>query len=213
MARFNRARQERLKRRGKQAGDDIIDENGEINLQAEMEEMTRAVEKMKNRLAIRNAASFHKKKRRRSLVEKEEIKAFFRWKWENATGEESDWMGQTNVRKIMMMVEKEYDYKKAKDPNWRPENMAPITPEERAQMQPHKTLSVSGERIEWRIRTTFSVVMARYTFHAVSPTLPRVSPLHSASRHFLTRTSHSTTPTLHVHTHNAGARSGRERAG
>ena len=177
MARFNRARQERLKRRGKQAGDDVIDENGEINLKAEMEEMTRAVEKMKNRLAIRNAQSFNKKRRRRSVAEKEEIKAFFRWKWENATGEEGDWMGQTNVRKIMMMVEKEYDLKKAKDPNWRPENMAPITPEERAQIQPHKTLSVSGGRIGWCIRTKFSVVMAMYNSPCCVPQLSPVSPL------------------------------------
>ena len=141
MDRFNKARKERLARRGTQIGDDVIDENGEINLQAEMAEMTRAVEKMKKRLAIRNAGSF-RKKRRRSVVEKEEIKAFFRWKWENATGEESDWMGQTNVRKIMMMVEKEYDFKKAKDPNWRPENMPPITADEKAQIGPHKTMEV-----------------------------------------------------------------------
>ena len=75
-------------------------------------------------------------------VEKEEIKAFFRWKWEKATGEEADWMGQTNIRKIMMMVEREYDYKKAQDPNWRPENLPPITAEEKAQMAPHKTMLV-----------------------------------------------------------------------
>ena len=66
MKRFNMARQERLKRRGKEVGDDFIDENGEINLQAEMEEMNRAVAKMKTRLAKRNRGG--SPKRRRSVV-------------------------------------------------------------------------------------------------------------------------------------------------